>query len=89
MNIFEQHMGVIEIIIFFVLIAFIVSCIQLSAIQHRLIKIHGWRFFSNGKARPLDIYWRDLSVLQRIRVWLGVVGFMLFLFCCAVSEIFK
>jgi len=79
----------IETFLFLILIAFVVSCVQLSAIQHRLIRANGWRFFSSGKARPIDIYWRDLSVPQRIHVWLGVVVFMLVLLWGAVSKIYE
>jgi hypothetical protein len=67
----------IKIIIIIFVALFITSILQGSAIQTRLIKLYGWRAFFGGRlpVRLYDVYWRNLSISQRIRLWLGIILF--------------
>jgi hypothetical protein len=76
-----KHLTTIAPLATFVLL-FIVSILQLSAIQSRIIKTRGWKAF--GQRQGISIkttYWNDLNTVQKIRLWSGLVifiGVMLF-----------
>jgi hypothetical protein len=80
-------MGKVLVTVFVVMSA--VSVLQLSAIQHRLIKANGLRFFWSGQARLSDIYWRELSVPQRIRLWTGLLLFTVLLLIASTLKVLE
>jgi hypothetical protein len=60
---------------------FLVTIFQATAIQLDLISDHGfWTLGSKmrrGEIRVRDVYWRDLSIRQRLLLWPGIVAFFL------------
>jgi hypothetical protein len=78
-------MGSLAVALFIPLFA--VSVIQLTAIQDRIIGERGWKALQH--VRFLDVYWRDLSVAQRIRLWLGLGIFMAVILYFAISDLVR
>jgi hypothetical protein len=62
----------------FVVVAFLVTFVQMSLIHHRVFAKHGFWAFVKGRVRTTDVYWRDLSIAQRLRFWVGMVSLWLF-----------
>lgn len=86
-----QQINMIKVIIIFFVALFITSLVQLSAIQHRFIKLYGWKVFLSGRiiVHPYDMYWRNLSVSQRIRLWLGIILFVAFILCFSAYKLLE
>jgi hypothetical protein len=56
--------------------SFAVSILALSFVQLRAISRYGLReSMERAQRAPLDMYWRDLSPLERCLVWPGLVAF--------------
>ena len=56
--------------------SFLVSILALTYVQSRAIVRYGSRNSMRRVQRaPLDMYWRDLSPLERWLVWSGLVAF--------------
>ena len=69
----------------FLLTSFAVSVLALSAVQTRLIRREGWHVFRTRG--PLQLYWRELSPLERSLLWPGITAFFLTLFAAAMGAL--
>jgi hypothetical protein len=68
-------------------VSFAVSVLALTSVQTRLIKKRGWRGLRHHN--PVDVYWRNLSTLERALIWPGFIAFFLTLFAAALSAVFQ
>ncbi len=60
----------------FLVASFAVSILALTYIQSRAVAKYGLRnSMERAQRAPLDMYWRDLSPLERGLVWPGLVAF--------------
>jgi len=59
----------------FLIASFAVSVLTLTYVQTRVWRKQGWRAL---RERPLlDTYWVDLTPLERVLLWPGVIAFFL------------
>ena len=54
---------------------FTISVLTLSFVQTRLLRREGWRVFHARS--PVQLYWRELSPLQRWLLWPGLGMFFI------------
>jgi hypothetical protein len=59
----------------FLFVSFGISTLTLSFVQTRLISREGWRVFRTRGL--LQLYWRELSPLQRWLLWPGIAAFFI------------
>ena len=73
--------------IIFLLASFAVSVLALSFVQTRLIRREGWRVFHTRGIRQL--YWREISPLQRFAIWTGISALLLTFLALAVDALLR
>ena len=71
----------------FLLAAFAVSVLTLSFVQTKLIRREGWRVFRTRSV--VQLYWREISPLERFLIWTGIAAFFLTFFALAVSTLVR
>jgi hypothetical protein len=59
----------------FLFVSFAISVLTLSFVHIRLISREGWRVFRMRS--PVQLYWRELSSLQRWLLWPGIAAFFI------------
>ena len=71
--------------IIFLFVSFAVSVLTGSYVQIRVARKHGWRGL---RERPLlDTYWYELSPVERILLWPGIVAFTITLLSAVVWKV--
>ena len=69
----------------FFVASFTVSILALTYVQVRAVARHGLReSMERAQRARLDMYWRELSALERGLVWPGIVAFGVTFFAAAV-----
>ncbi len=57
----------------FLTVSFLVSVLTLNVVQTSLIRREGWSVFR--RRRPIQLYWRELSPVQRWLLYPGIAAF--------------
>jgi hypothetical protein len=69
-------------------VLFVVSIIQITLIQRRIVAKHGLMALNHGRVKARDVYWRQLTIAQRLRLWAGIGVFLVFLFAQMLRQLF-
>jgi hypothetical protein len=67
---------ILTVWIAFLVASFLVSILALTYVQSRAFARYGLRnSMERAQRAPLDMYWRELSPLERGLVWPGLIAF--------------
>jgi len=78
--------------IIFLFVSFATTIVTMNFLQLRLAYRNGWRYFFHRPRSWHDFrgaYWTELSPIQRILVWTGIVAFFLTLFGAAIGTLLR
>ena len=64
--------------------SFLVSVLTLSRIQTRVARALGWSALTRD---PFQRYWAEISPLERVLLWCGIIAFLLTLLGATVWNI--
>jgi len=71
----------------FLFTSFAVSVLTLSLVQTKLIRHDGWRVFHTRSI--IELYWREIPLLQRFLIWTGIAALLLTFFALAVDALLR
>jgi hypothetical protein len=75
----------LEVWFMFLAGSFTVSILMLTFVQMRAWKKKGW--WRASYERPLETYWSELSAIERVLLWPGLVAFFLTLLALSIWDL--
>jgi hypothetical protein len=75
--------------IIFLFVSMAISIFTMNLVQFRLLRRKGWRHFFRRHSwhEWYGFYWTELSPIQRLLVWTGIVAFFVTLFGAAIGTL--